>query len=293
MISGQLRKMGAQIDSTSGTSVTMGHGAEAQADTKPVAYQLIVGPMHVPLNPHIGKEITLSFLNRITCVHCSREMSKSYNQGYCYVCARNLAQCDLCIMKPHTCHHHLGTCREPAWGEAHCMQPHYVYLANSSHLKVGITRKGQIPTRWLDQGAVQALPLFYTRTRYHAGLIEHCLTRYVADKTNWRALFKDNIPLLDLPQAARELFQTAEKDLQQLLKHYPEMQASEIQPLLDDSHAFVYPVAVYPTKVQSLSFDKQARIQGTLLGIKGQYLIFDSGVLNIRKHGGYHVAMEY
>lgn len=274
MVDGQLKKMIAKV----GQQVT---------------YDLVLGPMHIPLNPLIGKVVTLSFLNHITCVHCQRVISKSYNQGYCYVCVRSLAQCDLCIVKPHTCHHHLGTCREPAWGQAHCMQPHYVYLANSSNLKVGITREGQVPTRWLDQGAIQALPLFYTRTRYHAGLIEHYLTRHVADKTNWRALFKPDIPVLDLAQAASELFDKTEQDLLQLQQTYPSLDASEMQLLTHhEPHSFEYPIMEYPTKIQSLGFDKQPQIQGTLLGIKGQYLIFNTGVLNIRKHGGYHIRLE-
>ena len=113
---------------------------------------------YIALNPLIGKKLTLNFHDKIACKHCGNKTKKSYSQGFCYPCMAKLAQCDMCIMKPETCHHHLGTCREPEWGEKHCMVDHYVYLSNTSALKVGITRHTQIPTRWIDQGATQAFP---------------------------------------------------------------------------------------------------------------------------------------
>ena len=133
-----------------------------------VQYQLplaIIGEdsehQSIALNPLIGKELTLTFHGKIACKHCGKTTKKSYSQGFCYPCMIKLAQCDMCIMKPETCHHHLGTCREPQWGEQHCMVDHYVYLSNTSALKVGITRHTQIPTRWIDQGATQALSLIH------------------------------------------------------------------------------------------------------------------------------------
>ena len=53
-----------------------------------------------------------------------------------------------------------------------------------------------------------------------------------------------------------------------------------------------FPVLQFPEKVKSLNFDKQPIVEGVLQGIKGQYLMFDTGVLNIRKFGGYHVHLE-
>ena len=53
-----------------------------------------------------------------------------------------------------------------------------------------------------------------------------------------------------------------------------------------------YPVKEYPTKITSLGFDKNPKIEGTLLGIKGQYLIFDTGVINMRKHQGYKIQIS-
>lgn len=123
----------------------------------PVAYALPLGDRQVPLAEHIGSLLRIEFLGVITCSHCGRRSKRSFGQGYCYPCFQRLAQCDTCIVKPETCHFHLGTCREPDWAVTACMVPHVVYLANSSGLKVGITRSTQVPTRWIDQGATQAL----------------------------------------------------------------------------------------------------------------------------------------
>ncbi|HEY5141320.1 MAG TPA: DUF2797 domain-containing protein, partial [Methylococcales bacterium] len=158
----------------------------------PVQYDLPLGDQSIVLNPLIGKPIKLTYTGHIFCVHCNRSIKKSFNQGYCYPCFIALAQCDMCIMKPETCHYEAGTCREPDWGLAFCFQPHIVYLANSSGIKVGITRKTQIPTRWLDQGAVQALPVFKVQSRYAAGLIEVAIAKHVSDKTSWQQMLKNH-----------------------------------------------------------------------------------------------------
>src|SRR6266446_5306474 len=154
----------------------------------PVSYRLPIGDVELPLNACLGKTMCIEYTGAITCIACGQRTKKSFNQGYCFRCFSTLARCDLCMVKPELCHFAQGTCREPAWGLATCMQPHYVYLANSSGLKVGITRASQIPTRWLDQGAAQALLCFRVPTRRQAGLVEVVLKRYVADRTDWRKL---------------------------------------------------------------------------------------------------------
>ena len=121
----------------------------------PVQYGLPLGDAVEPLNPHLGQRVQLRYTGRIFCVHCGRKTSKSFDQGYCFPCFRSLAQCDTCIVKPEQCHFAHGTCREPEWAQQFCFRSHTVYLANSSGLKVGITRDNQVPTRWIDQGAVQ------------------------------------------------------------------------------------------------------------------------------------------
>lgn len=255
----------------------------------PVEYALPLGDSLVGLNEHLGKRLRLKYLGTITCTHCGRKTSKSFNQGYCYPCFRKLAQCDTCIVKPEQCHYFEGTCREPEWGETHCMREHVVYLANSSGVKVGITRAGQVPVRWIDQGAVQALPIARVDTRQQSGLLEVALKRHVADRTDWRAMLKGNIEPVDLAAAWRTLRAQAADEIAVLVERFG-LQAIR---LLDDAETFEfdYPVLEHPAKVRALNLDKDPLVEGTLLGIKGQYLILDTGVLNVRKYTSYHVEV--
>lgn len=253
-----------------------------------VRYALPVGAAEIPLNELLGRRIALHYLGAITCLHCGRKTRKSFNQGYCYPCFQRLASCDSCIVSPEKCHFDAGTCREPDWGRQHCQQPHVVYLANSSGLKVGITRGTQVPTRWIDQGAVQALPILGVQTRQQSGLVEALLKRHVADRTNWRAMLKGQIDPLDLAAERERLLGLCADELRALQQRFG-LQA--IQPLPDaQTLGIAYPVLQYPAKVVSLDLEKTPAIAGTLLGIKGQYLMLDSGVINIRKYGAYHVS---
>lgn len=270
---GALRKMTAQLS------------ADGQ-----ISYQLPIGEQKIELNPLIGKELTLTYHQEIRCCHCDRKTKKSYSQGFCYLCMQRLAQCDMCIMKPETCHFEQGTCREPEWGETHCMIPHYVYLANTSGLKVGITRHTQIPTRWIDQGATQALPIFKVSTRLQSGLVETALAEFIADKTNWRAMLKGNAEAMDLKQKAAELIPQISERLDDIRLKFGADAVEQLDEAVVDLH---FPVEQYLTKINSFNFDKQPIVSGTLLGIKGQYLIFDSGVINIRKFGSYHISAQF
>lgn len=252
-------------------------------------YQLPLDESLVALNPLLGRSIALTYSGEINCVHCGRRTKKSFNQGYCYPCFQRLAECDSCIVKPEKCHFHLGTCRDPAWGEAHCMIDHIVYLANTSGLKVGITRGTQIPTRWIDQGATEALPVFRVSSRLDSGLVEVVFAEHVADKTAWQANLKGPGEVIDLAAARDQL-------LAQCANSLRELQAARgvgAITLLEGGSSMLidYPVLEYPQKVRSLTFDKQPEVGGTLMGIKGQYLILDTGVINIRRHAGYRVAM--
>lgn len=255
-----------------------------------VEYALPVGETLLPLQPLLGKPLRIAFSGTINCTACGRKTKKSYSQGHCYPCSQRLASCDLCIMKPETCHYDQGTCREPEWGESHCMQPHYVYLSNTSGLKVGITRQTQIPTRWIDQGATQALPIFRVQTRYQSGLIEMMCKSHVADRTDWRKMLKGDGERVDLCARRDELTSLCEDELKGFVERFGE---SALQALPDaEITTLNYPVEQYPKKITALNLDKTPVIEGTLLGIKGQYLILDKGVLNIRKYGGYEVALE-
>jgi hypothetical protein len=252
-------------------------------------YAFRLDDTEVPVNPLLGKRIRLEFLGAIHCSHCGRKTKKSFAQGYCYPCFTKLAQCDSCIMSPEKCHHEQGTCREPGWGEQYCMTDHVVYLANSSGIKVGITRATQLPTRWLDQGASQALPIFRVATRQQSGFVEDLLRTQVADKTNWRALLKGDAEPVDLAGVREQLMSSCAEGIAALQQRFG-LQA--IQPVSDVEVLEIrYPVDAYPTKVASHDLEKTPVVEGILKGIKGQYLILDTGVINLRKYTAYQVAV--
>ncbi len=271
VIKGNLRKMVTHLES-------------------PVRYQLKLGDSVVEMNDYIGKSIRLSYCGEINCVHCGRKTKKSFGQGYCYPCFRDLPECDGCIVKPETCHFDAGTCRDAEWGKTNCFQDHYVYLANSSGVKVGITRGSQVPTRWMDQGATQALPIFRVSNRLQSGLVEVALKQHVADKTDWRKMLKGVAAPVVLAEVRDELVAKCQSELDALRQRFGD---ADITFLPDESLVDIeYPVEQHPDKVKSYNFDKTPQIEGRLDGIKGQYLIFDSGVINIRKFGGYLIELS-
>ncbi len=255
----------------------------------PVEYFAILNDQRIPLNAWLGKQITLRWSGTITCCACGQKTKKSFNQGYCYRCFTKLAECDSCIMSPEKCHFHLGTCRDPEWGERVCFNDHIVYLANSSGLKVGITRMKNMPSRWLDQGAGQALPIVRTASRMLAGQIEDILRRDIADRTNWRAMLKDDMQSLDLISERERLREHFSDELEALaLESGP---AGFTWLLHEKERSFTYPVSQYPDKVVSHNLDKTPEISGRLMGIKGQYLMLDTGVINLRKYTSYDVTL--
>ena len=258
--------------------------------TSPSSYKLPVGESEVNLNELIGKLITITYSGNIFCSSCGKKTKKSYSQGHCFVCMRKLASCDMCIMKPETCHIDKGTCREPQWGEENCMIPHYVYLANTTAIKVGITRHTQIPTRWIDQGATQALPIFKVDTRHQSGLVEVALAEFIADKTNWRNMLKGNGEQIDLKARGTELIEEIRPKLAELSELFG---ATAITELNEDVVELDFPVDEFPTKISSFNLDKDPGVTGVLKGIKGQYLILDTGVINIRKFTSYEVTISY
>jgi len=196
----------------------------------------------------------------------------------------------MCIVRPEQCHFHEGTCRDETWAQSHCMQDHIVYLANSSGLKVGITRISQVPTRWIDQGATQALPIFRVSQRYHSGLMEVIMKNHISDRTDWRKMLKGDADPIDLVAKRDELMSVCESEISALRD---ELGEDAIHALNEETITQInYPVTAYPTKITSLNFDKQAKIQSPLQGIKGQYLIFESGVINIRKFAGYKITFQ-
>ncbi|WP_095498653.1 DUF2797 domain-containing protein [Paraferrimonas haliotis] len=259
-----------------------------------VEYALPLDDALLPLNPLLGKSLTLRHSGDIHCSHCGKKTNKSYSQGFCFPCMKKLPQCDLCIMKPETCHHSSVVaserCRDESWGEANCMVDHYVYLSNTSAVKVGITRHSQLPTRWIDQGANQGLPIFKVSTRYQSGLIETAMAQLISDKTNWRTMLKGDAEPLQLADIAQQLIPQIDQALDNVRLQFGEQ---SVQQLNHEVTEIQYPVLQYPGKISSLNFDKTPELGGTLLGIKGQYLIFDSGVINMRKFSSYLIEAEY
>lgn len=258
-------------------------------EAQQVQYQLVVGDGLLPLNPLIGKSLTLTHTGNIFCCHCGKKTKKSYSQGHCFVCMQKLASCDMCIMKPETCHFDQGTCREPEWAQSHCFVPHYVYLSNTSGIKVGITRHTQLPTRWIDQGATQGLAIFKVATRQVSGLVEVELAKFINDKTHWQTMLKSHADDIDLHAKAAELIPQIEAKLHEIAMLKGDYSIERLQ---QDIQAIRYPIEVFPQKITAHNFDKTAVVSGILQGIKGQYLIFNTGVINIRKFTAYEVNVQ-
>ncbi len=255
----------------------------------PVNYVLHIGAAAIAMNQLLGESISINHDGVVTCRHCAARTRKRYGDGYCYACFKRLAACDLCVMSPVRCHYAAGTCREPAWGEAYCMQQHVVYLANSAGPKVGITKPQNLPYRWLDQGATQALVIMRTHTRHQAGCVEAALARYVSDRTDWRALVRGTAETVDLRALARQLRDQAARELGELEQRFPAaLQWSDAEATTE----ILYPVLRYGSAPRALALTADNPVVGTLLGIKGQYLLLDSGVFNVRRHTSYHVALS-
>tara|TARA_S200000501_G_scaffold378893_1_gene444671 strand:- start:3258 stop:4052 length:795 start_codon:yes stop_codon:yes gene_type:complete len=247
-----------------------------------IEYELPIGEELVGMNKFIGKYIHFEWKNEILCISCGRKTNKSFAQGYCYPCFLNSPETSECILRPELCEAHEGKARDMKWAKNHCLQPHYVYLAVSSGIKVGITRYSQIPTRWIDQGASFAIKIAETPNRFISGIIEVALKEFVSDRTAWQKMLKNQVlEEFDLIEKKHELFSKLNSNLQKF--KVEDDKITEIN----------YPVLEFPKKVKSIGFDKFNEIAGRIMGIKGQYLIFDDNtVLNIRKHNGYVIEMK-
>lgn len=255
---------------------------------QPVQYKLLLESGELIMNDFLGKPLKLVYEGSIRCRHCQRVTKKSFDQGFCYPCFQRLAQCDRCIKSPELCHFDQGTCREPDWGLKYCMQPHIVYLANSSGVKVGITRKTQVPTRWIDQGAIAAIPVMEVSSRRLSGLVEDVLREWLPDKTNWRKMLKHEVEPVDLIAKREEIKELAEEKILDLASEFPD---ENMEWLEGSSWEFDYPALNWPVKALTYNFDKEPVIEDRLIAIKGQYLIFEKAALNVRKFTSYDVSV--
>lgn len=244
-------------------------------------YTLELGDSSIDMNAKIGETIKLSFDGTINCIACEKVTKKSFGGGFCYPCFRSAPESSECIIRPELCRAHEGEARDMAWAEKHCLTEQIVYLARSSAIKVGITRASQMPTRWIDQGATDAIVFARVPNRYMAGVVEVAMKEHLTDRTNWQRMLKNEVIDADLVATKASLIDTLDDELRQYVD-------------ADDTVCSInYPVERFPEKVKSVGFDKVPEIEGCLAGIKGQYLIFDDNrVLNIRKHNGYHVTVS-
>jgi hypothetical protein len=251
--------------------------------TSPIQYHLPVGNGRVYMNDLIGGQISLTWLGQIHCLNCGALTSKSFAQGYCYPCFISIPETEECVLNPEKCRAHEGVSRDMEYALENCLKDHIVYLALTNQVKVGVTRLSQIPTRWIDQGAWKAIKLAQTPNRYQAGIIEVALKNHLTDKTNWRDMLRnitDNT--VSLAEEKKKISLLMPQDSIEFLS--PDDTVLELN----------YPYTEVQQRITSMSFDKQPLVNGILIGIKGQYLIFKGGnVINIRKFGGYDVQLDY
>ena len=247
-----------------------------------VNYHLPLGKVKINMNELIGTAISMEYLDQIHCIKCGRETRKSFAQGYCYPCFTTAPETEECVLRPELCRAHEGVARDMDYAGKHCLSDQVVYLSLTSGIKVGVTRSSQVPTRWIDQGAIRALEFARTPNRYSAGLLEVFIKDLIADKTNWRKMLSGSDP------GDANLMKEKER-LSSLLP--PELASFITKDMVQVE--LTYPVLRYPEKIKSLNFDKDPVVSGVLEGIKGQYLMLDQNrVINMRKFGGYLIRLQ-
>lgn len=246
----------------------------------PIQYYLIFESDFLNVNQALDKNLKIDFI-KYQCLNCGLD-KKIYRQGFCQSCFFETPLAGDWIMKPELSTAHLDKeDRDLAYEKKMQLQPHIVYLANSSNVKVGVTRKSQVPTRWIDQGAHEAIEIVEVPNRYLAGITEVALKEHVSDKTSWQKMLKNNIEDVDLLEWRSKL------------KPFIPAEAAEYFIENNTETNIEFPVLQYPEKVKSLNLEKTPSFQGRLKGIKGQYLIFeDQTVFNVRSNEGYYVGIN-
>lgn len=246
----------------------------------PIQYYLVFENSFLNVNQLIGKETEIVFQG-YKCLNCGKQ-KKIFRQGFCYDCFMTSPAVGDWIMKPELSTAHLDIeDRDLVYEKKVQLQPHVVYLALSSEVKVGVTRKTQVPTRWIDQGAVQAVPIVEVPNRYLAGITEVALKNHFVDKTAWQKMLKNEVLPVDLLMERKKTFDWLPDEVK---PHFaPEQQVIDLY----------YPVVDYPKKISSLNLDKTPSYAGKVSGIKGQYLLFEDGtVFNVRSSEGYVVKIS-
>jgi hypothetical protein len=272
-------------------------GTRERAVSLKVSYRM--GGLAVSPNARLN----LRHAGRFQCSVCDRPAKKLFD-SFCYPCLQKSAQADRCLLNPVGCHFMAGTCREPQWGQEFCYQPHYVYLAYTDKYKVGITRRHQVPVRWIDQGATMSVLLAEVGSRHQAGQLEDFLSGKFADKSHWLKMLKagnQRPEFSGFEAVRREALQMLEDGLAQDNSGRLRVASPEFAPhansvrLLPDALIVALEFPLWndiPEKIVSLNLDKTPQLESSIRGIKGQYLFLEHGVLNVRRHEGYVVDCE-
>ena len=251
-----------------------------------------------------GLKIKIEHTGSFSCLLCGRATKKIFS-GFCYPCLMKRPEADQCIMSPHLCHYLKGTCRNPSFGDQFCYQPHIVYLAFTDKFKVGITRKSQVPTRWFDQGATFACPLYEVSSRHQAGVLEKILTQFISDKSHWLKMLKNGNTRpeqQEIDNKIKEVYacldEKIDKNLDEITVQTPshlQIKKEIIKIDLIKHYKINYEIPdPIPTSLQSLKLDKTPIIEKTITGMKGQYVFLDENfVFNFRSHGGYVVNVKF
>jgi len=247
----------------------------------PIQYFLGLDDASYPLTSKVGQRVTMRYTGKITCIECGRKIKKTYSEGYCFPCTRDLPENDICSVRPEKCQHDKGNEADREFYEKYCNIDHFVYLSQTSGVKVGITRHYNIPSRWIDQGAVKALIIAKVPRRILSGQIEVVLAKKISDRTNWRKMLLGQIQDVDFSVMRNKMIECIPEELRQYALHEEEVQS------------FSYPVQSVPAKISSHNLDKEGEFTERLIGIKGQYLIFKNRVINLRKYAGYHMEFVF
>lgn len=234
------------------------------------------------MNELIGKVLRLEYEGYYNSIVSGEKINKTFGEGLTY---REFMESPLAspsIMRPELSEIHNGIAlRDYEWEVKHHLQPHVVYISLTSNYKVGVTRLSNMPCRWIDQGATQATVLAEVPYRQLAGLIEVSLKSHISDKTAWQRMLKGIV------EDQRTITQVRNEMVDLLPAEYLSYVSASA-----DITQINYPILVSPNKVNSIKLDKVKILEDKLVGIKGQYLIFENGVMNIRSHSGARVKFH-
>ena len=246
---------------------------------QPIQYYMLFEDNFLNVNQVLNKQLQIDFI-KFQCLNCGEDRP-IFRQGFCKTCFFETPSAGDWIMRPELSTAHLGKeDRDLDYEKKVQLQPHIVYLANSSNIKVGVTRKTQVPTRWIDQGAHEAIEIVEVPNRYLAGITEVSLKDHIGDKTNWRKMLTNDVDDEDLVVWRNKL------------KPYIPQEAKEYFIENNNETHMEFPVLKYPEKVKSLNLGKSPSYKGVLRGIKGQYLIFeDNTVFNVRSNEGLYISL--